>query len=178
MLHVSIKIPVAFNGPGILASVLLFECLSVWPQNIAIVAWCITCGTRQRLLMQLCVFFRQLGITDRNKCLLHVFIRKCKLISQGVKGKLAVNGANNSAKYGSGFKNNPHVPLFGRNNMAQKAIPARKAIRPFQKDNDKAALFRKVLYYHVSSPNLAVSRTGKKNYAAFAIKCSVKEVAL
>lgn len=52
--------------------------------------------------------------------------------------------------------------VFGRNNMAQKAIPARKAIRLFQKDNDKAALFRKVLYYHVPSPNLAVSRTEKK----------------
>lgn len=46
--------------------------------------------------------------------------------------------------------------------MARKAIPARKALRLFQKNNDKAALSRKVLSYHVSSPNFAVSRTEKK----------------
>lgn len=53
MLHFSIKIQIAFNGPGILVGVLLFECISVWPQNIAIAAWCITCDTRQRLLLKI-----------------------------------------------------------------------------------------------------------------------------
>lgn len=106
------------------------------------------------------------------------FIRKCKFISQGVKGKLAVKGANNLAKYGSGFKYNSHVPCIRNKQYGPNSNPCSKSSPAVSKGNDQAALSRKVLSYHVSSLNLAVSRTEKKNYAAFAIKCSVKEVAL